>query len=502
MGKTKETIINNFNDGIVNDPRDKREFSCRVISNFDTITDLYRIIPYRDSVSGDNAPTTSQKQNFTLGLWTVTGNWRVFSLGVKSGDTVAEVLMKDITTGSSNDLDDNTWASPANNQSPSGATDFNLFIYYKKTGKIYGSRSSRYVWEFTPDGSTAWSNSKYDYGSTFSNITQGIIHSKDDIMYFGIDNKIIKNNNGTFSVGLTLPTHFKVTSICEYGNLLAIACSHLSGLKNSVVYLWDRDSSLVSLSESIDWGEGEIKILDVIGGRLVGISQLGNTTYYLDDRVIFSYWDGSNVKIIETLVGSINANIPLQKQIYRKRLNFMLSIDIDGVTREGVWSIGINKDRFNIVHERTPNNDTSLAGGATLKSFFYVGDFLFQSYQETNFNLTKTNHQNSYTAKSIYEKKFNTFGSGFKKNLMGAELTFEPLPTDGQVVLRYKTDANSSWTTIITEGTDNAISKAVSGGASLPKAYKEIDFRIESTGGAIITSLRLKEELRDDNPFT
>ena len=64
------------------------------------------------------------------------------------------------------------------------------------------------------------------------------------------------------------------------------------------------------------------------------------------------------------------------------------------------------------------------------------------------------------------------------------------------MVLQYATDEDittGSFTTIFTNTTDNSISQ--SNVDSLPKEYKEIQFRIESTGNAEITGLTFKEEV-------
>jgi len=502
MGKIVETKIDSWGGGIKNDPRDPKENTCQVVTNFDLITNPRKLTQYRDSESGDSSPTTSQKQNFCIGYWTATPSWRLFSLGVKSGAGTAEILMKGLTTSSS-DLSDSGWSTPANNQSSSGATNFNLFTYYHQTGKIYGARANRYIWEFTPDGSTAWADSKYDYGSTFTNLTDGIIHSKDDIMYFGIDNEIIKNNNGTFSKPLTLPTHLKITSLSEYGNFLAIACSPLSGLGNSIVYLWDRDSSLTTLSESIDFGEGELKIIEQVDGILMGISISGNSTTRFGDRVIFRYYAGGAeaVQFQELISDSSGITLlPIAKQKIDNRLYFMLSAYINGAQRDGVWSVGREGGDFAIAHERTPNNDTALSS-PILYNFIFVGDYLFQSYNSGgSFALSKTNNTASYTASGIYEsKRFDAGDASLKKKLVGATVSTEYLPTAGQVILEYRTDQNTAWTTIFTEGTDNSISHSAinieSTGASLPQDYKEIEFKIEATGGAEITALSFQEEI-------
>ncbi|GAH30408.1 unnamed protein product, partial [marine sediment metagenome] len=87
--------------------------------------------------------------------------------------------------------------------------------------------------------------------------------------------------------------HLYITSICEFGNYLAIGAAPLSGLGGSVVYLWDRDSSLTTLSEIIDFGEGNLRVLEEIDGVLIGISSVGGTSDRFDDKAVFRLVSGN-----------------------------------------------------------------------------------------------------------------------------------------------------------------------------------------------------------------
>ena len=496
MGKIVTTTLNRFDGGIVNDPRTPRAGVCRMCTNFDALTNPYKLTPYRTSEDGDSAASTSQKQNFQIALRTGT-TYSLYSLGVKSGAATAEVLYKDLTTGGSNDLDDATWSTPTNNQSSSGAANFDLFLYYKTAGLIIGARAGTNLWAFSPSGS-AWSDSWQ--ALTYTNIAQGIVHSKDDIAYFPYDNKIASyNHTGTVwnATALTLPSHFYVTSICEYGNYLAIACAPLNAVGKSHVFLWDRDSTLVTLSESIDWGEGSLRVLHEIEGSLVGASLYGSNSTRFKDRVVFKSSTGYGAKEFLTLQGGTTTYLPIAKQKIDNRLWFMMSISLGGSTREGVWSIGKNEEGgFSVLHERTPNGDTALTS-PVFKNFFIIGDYLFQSYVDNSaYVLFKTNDQESYPT-AIYETViFNAGDASQKKDLAGLAVSHEALASGAQVVVKYKVDEDSSWTTLLTSDTDDAISADISSLATnMPKGYKEVHYRIESTGGAVVTGLMFDQEI-------
>ncbi len=464
MGIIIEEIVNDFTLGITDDPRLNDKGLSQVVTNFDIFTNRRRMIPYLESESGDNAASTSQKKAFDIGYYTPGSDWRLFALGVQSGNARAEILMKSLSVGGSADLRDDTWANPSVNQSGSGTTSFNLFVYYKTTGKFYGAKAFTTIWAFTPDGSTAFDDSAHSL--SYTNIAQGIVHSKDDILYIPYDNKIASNNNGSWTdAALTVPSKYKIVSICEYGSYLAVGCAPLSGTGKSRVFLWDRDSSLTTLTESIDWDEGNLTVLEELEGFLIGISITGGTTISSKQRIVFRKWNGGNIakKFKELVANSAFTGLQPWKQKFNNRIFYTMHFTIDGVTRFGVWSVGLSSSgEFALAHERTPENDSSV-GNFAMQGFFIVGDFMFISYVNASFAaaLSKTDDTGSYIAKAIYETPIKNGGdSDLKKKLIGFGVTFEPLPANGKVWLYYKKDAETAWKRILTYDTDNAISKS------------------------------------------
>lgn len=492
-------LIDKWNGGITNDPYDKDSTTCRITTGFDTITNGGLMTPYRSTESGDVNASTSKKKNFGIGLWTPTSAYRLFGLGVVSGTSRAEILMKDLTTGGSNDLSDTGWITPVNNSSSSGTAAFDLFIYYKQTGKFYGAQSGTHVWTFTPDGATAFDETHQ--ALSYTNIGQGLIHSKDDILYIPYDNKIAKNNAGSWSpTALTLPNNLYITSICEYGNFLAIACAPLSGVGSSKVFLWDRDSSLATLSESIDWGQGNLKVLEEIDGYLVGVSMVGGIgggSASIQDRIVFKYYAGGGAVKFKELMATTSSRLPIAKQKSNSRLYFLASMVINGTRREGLWSVGRSSigSPFAVVHEKTPNNDTALTSGV-LYNFILVDDYMFLSYETSGaIALAKTNDQATYSSTSIRETTINPkMGDADRnkiKQLKAVSLIYQPIPSGGQAVLKYKVDGGS-YSTIFTETTTNTVSTEISFESD---KGRNIEFRIESTGGVEIVEFRYKYDV-------
>lgn len=495
----KTIELRQFNGGIKNDPRDPSANAARYLTNFDALTNPYKLTPYRDTESGDTAAATSQKQNFCIALRTGV-TYRLYSLGVVSGAGLAEVLMKDITI-TANDLSDSGWLTPANNQAASGTTSFNLFTFYAKTGLIYGASGGSTIWTFDPSSVAVFSSASHSL--SYTNIAEGLVHSKDDILYVPYDNKIAKNDNGSWTdTALTLPTSMYITSICEKGNYLAIFMAPLSGIGGSRCYLWDRDTSLTTLSESIDWGEGIVKVGQELNGTLIGISLVGGNTTRITDRVVFKYYTGSGAETFYTLQGTSTASNFTQllsaKQRIDNRLFFMMQIKLNGTIRSGVWSVGhLGNNQFTVIHEMTPSNNTAFAITDNMKGFIKVGDYTFQSYQLNGvYGLSKTNDTASYTATSYYETTINpgmSPGDKVQRKLLNAVgAMYESFPAGGSCTVSYKVNSAAAWTAIFTETTTGVVfTEPVQNDAAGSKFTlgREYEFQIKCTGGVEITGL-------------
>ena len=125
-----KVYINKFDGGMVNDPCNPAEGVCRVCTNFDALTNPYKLTPYQDSEDGSSSQTTQKIQNFAVALGSAS-TYRIFGLGVTPGGGVGEIYFKTISTGAATDLDDAGWGETANNADSAGAVNFNLFVYYK-----------------------------------------------------------------------------------------------------------------------------------------------------------------------------------------------------------------------------------------------------------------------------------------------------------------------------------------------------------------------------------
>ena len=488
--------INTFDNGMTSDPRNPGQGFSQLSKSFDLLTYPHKMVPYRDSEAGASAPDTSRYANFLY------ANSTLYGLGVVSGSAKAQIDTK-------TDFTSNAWSTPSNNQSGAGARDTNVFVYYKTTGKIYGLRGGTACWSFLVNGS-GWNDTAQ--AIAYTNTAPAIVHSKDDILYLPYDNKIATNNNDTWNAtALTLPTSLIIASICEYGNYLAIGCKPVDVGGRSKVFLWDRDATLATVSESIDWGEGSLYLLEELEGSLVGASQLGEGLSF-NTRYVFKYYSTSNGAVqfnqIVSSTAESAASLRQNKQKKNNRVYFLMSCTIQGTLHQGVWSIGRSADTgtFGVMFEYLPNNDTALTSGI-LNGFLLVGDYMFISYVSNSvWGLSKTNDMASYTSTSIYETTVNPSmpehikGSAgdrsSSKQLVAVALSYQPLTSGQQAVLKYRADGGN-WTTILTEATVGMVTTERNKDATNTSFTngREYEFHIESTGGAVITELKYKYEV-------
>lgn len=528
MGKVITTLVNRFDGGMKNMRNADSIGGFSVSKGFDIFSFSDRIVPNR--TSGPDTASTG------IGNLLTASDGVVYGLGVDSNNpTTNTQLYKKATYA-----DD--WSALSNEKTGTSALNFDLFIDYPSNGtrEIHCAGNGGIA---TLDKENVASVDTHTL--SFTSVTQGAIHPKDDILYIPYTTSsgtfIAKNNAGSWTdIALTLPSKLVVTSITPYGNYLAIACaprgaftlaatgktlaaSANGGSYRSVVFLWDRDSSLTTLSESIDWGTGILQVLNSIDGRLMGISNVGGYTTNIIDRnsIAIKTYSGGTVQMIDeiftkkqtTTSPSVNIN-PYVNFVDRNKWYF--SIDIVGGSTSpklyGLWCLSRSPitGRYAITIDRgatTDNSETSVLAATSVGDYFSM---VHTSRGTLAVSVNTSSFASIYVAASFLESTIFNLGDSSKvKKLIGVTVMFEPLIASAQVVLKYRknediNDESMGWTTIYTYGTDEAISHSAvnieSTGANLPE-FKEIQFRIESTGGAVITGLKFNSEIIDKDNY-
>jgi hypothetical protein len=521
--------FNKWDGGMVCDPREPREDVALSAINFDNYTHAYKMAPFRSMVGdvGNNA-----NENYldpygitfmtSAGYSTSTNN--LYGLGVvnRGVDSHVKIYMKVVNGGSTASYDPTTnWgaargtstaASTFDTSEPSVGMVFHRNYFY---GANTGSTAIWKYGDISSPGSETFTD--IDTGTSgYVPTAPGLVHSKDGKLYFPVNsNQIMVNTLGTWALAsITFPPGAIIASICEHGNFLAIATNQPNG--SCVIYLWDRDSSLSTFSDKIDWGQGSLNVIGSIAGVLVGVSNNGGTSASIEPRLYVKYYSGSQVMTVEEFICNGSPIISPISQVYNNLFYFMGEASINNTTFRGVWRVYKNSEgRFVVSFDRSPRNDTTI-NTATLHGFYRWGDYMFISYgnpaNSDAYTIWRTDNNSTYTATSVYETTVNPtqperyrMGAGMrsaKKSLTAVALGTEPLTSGQQAVLKYRVDSNptGSWTTVLT-ATYNAsnqpstvVHEATFANGVQFQQGREYEFRIESTGGAVITELKYKIE--------
>lgn len=463
------------------DPRDRATGVSRVLKNFDT-SQKQKLTPYRDMKL--DAATES-----TLDVFQITrilrANGGYFGFGqISAADAHAQVYRK-------TSLNDPTslWITANNGSDASfgGARNDALFNYYKTTNKIYGGNFTG-IWSYDIGTLTFLFNEN-------TSIVAGpsLVHPKDDCMYILSNNVIARNNAGSWNnAALTLPSDVTSGDICEDGNNISIAVNRLNG--NVVEYIWDRDASLTTLQDSIDWGSGTLLFIEKLGGVKVAVF----IEQSLVPKLILKYYTGTEVVTIGEFICSL-ATIPNWKQKDGSALLFLAELTINGMAHKGLWRFAKTSSGFTFALDRLPRNDTALTAGS-LKGFYKSGDYVFISYltpADLAYTLWRTNDQAVYSATSIFQSTINDGmpegDQAAQKKLMAASLSTSPLPIGASATLKYRVDGGD-WISILTETTAGNVSTEMpidANGDEFTDGH-EYEFDAESTGGAEITGVKYK----------
>lgn len=478
----KQITVNNFGGGMATDIYSGSQGEFSTTRNFDILSYPNKLYPLASMASG-------------------TADTGIMNM-LTAADGVVYGLSNHATKGGIWSVNgSNDWEQEANGGgSSSTSTDF--FVEHKE----YGARFLLFydatgISAVDPIGNTSGSAATF----TATSIGQGYVHPKDKVLYvpYQISGTTVigtmVTNSWTPAV-LTLPSNYRIVGLTHYGNYLAIGCTivNTSNIPNSVnasvVYLWDRDTSLTTLTESIPWGDNQLQVLNNLNGVLIGISK-----YQDDDNtsLLIKGYAGGEVEVLKEIPAiketttspslTINTRVNL---IHKNRLYF--SADLTGgstsPSHKGLWSFGKNKNgTWSTSIERFASTDGSDV--SVLAATFRLG-YLYTCHTATG-TLTDNGILSStlatrYASPSIYESLVNPNMSDLdklsKKKLVEVACNYIPIPSGGSLVMEYRVDGGS-WTNIFTETTAGEVktstTKPTTGQFTDGYNY---EFRIESTG--------------------
>jgi hypothetical protein len=195
---------------------------------------------------------------------------------------------------------------------------------------------------------------------------------------------------------------------------MAIGCSPLS-IYNGVskVFLWNLTSP--DIQEVIDWGEGELRVLESIEGSLVGISDrfLNNASGAGRGSMIIQGYSGGYPQVLKEVFTSklTSITMPQAKTVKNNRLFFSAKIitnDTGTEYNEGIWSFG--RKNANYPFALSLDYIYSSISTSGIQGFNSAGNYFFIAHSADG-SIAKTNDAATYAETSILETEIFNFGS-------------------------------------------------------------------------------------------
>ena len=516
MGKPKETIIKNFSGGMSDYLRQQKYNAGYLIKHFDIFSNPKKLIPYRDTETDihDGIGATGMKardaRHFQLGL-----NGKLYAL-CKNASGYPEICSKaDPTTGN--------WAVEATSVG-NAARKTGCFVEWQGAWWMFSGTTNVSKWVIGGSFTNKVAVDAGDaLGESITTVAHAVIGADDNLYMFYNDRVVRITPAGVVSdnVCTALPSDMRITSVCRYGTYLAIGMAYGTSATatpsgRSQVFIWDMVTD-TTVSDVLDWGEGALTVLGEVEGRLIGVSNVYLEKSTADDdlsmgkgAMVIKSWSGGIVRTEKEIVANqavtlgrfIKDVVIKDNRIYWvASVPFGTSTATESTFHLGIWSFGRKNKDSEFALSLDYIEDGVDASNFKIVSFGSAGNYWFINHSADG-SISKTSDTATYTTTSVYESQL--FGDGDNSKLVGVCVKTDPMPADGQIILKYMKDEETAWTTIFTNTTDNSIShKALnieSSGVELPD-FREIRFRIESTGGAEPTVLFFFDEPKDDDIF-
>lgn len=470
----KIQMISRFDGGISDSVRQPTGNAGALVKHFDIFSDPARLTPYRstEADTNDGSTATGMKQynvqDFQLGL-----DGKLYGLGDNlSGKP--KVFSKAVPISGN-------WTLPSTAEG-AGALIRGCFIEWQNAFWMFSGTTNVSKWTI---GST-FTDTVATVG-TITTVAQGVVGA-DDNLYLPYNNKLVRVTPAgavTDNACNALPSDMRITSVARYGSYLAIGMAYGTSASatptgRSQVFIWDMVSD-TTVSDVVDWGEGTLMVLGNIEGRIVGVSDkyMSSTLGIGGGSMVVRMWAGGIPKIMKEIVanqavtlGRFIRNVVIKdnKMYWVASVPFGSSTATESTFNLGIWAFGRKNQNSDFALTLDYVEEAVDTANFKINSFGNAGNYWFINHSADG-SLSKTDDASTYTNTSVYEsQKFG--GAKQNKKLIGVNATFVYLPAAGSVVMKYKKDEETSWTTIYTHTTDNSLSHDAinieSSGATLP----------------------------------
>ena len=512
MGLIKEQKINKFDGGLSDDIREPRSNVCANVKHFDVFSNPYRLTPYRSMEAESSTVSVADLKTYDLLHFLLARSGKMYALG-KDGSGFPQILQKtDPTTGN--------WSLPSTSTG-NAARIKGFFIEWASALWFLQGTTSLGKWAID----STVTNAVATLGTAVTTTCQGVVFGNN--MFGAYNNKLFKVSAAgavTDDVTPALPSDMRITSLEVWGNYIMIGMAYgtsatASPTGRSKMYQWD-GSSTTAFNDIIDMGEGALMAIGNIEGMICGVSNKyletpsGLTSLAVGaGSMVIRLWGGGIPRVMKELVGNqvVTLGRMLQEKVIKNnKMYFVASVPFNQSTSTestyhlGIWAFGRKNQNSNFALTLDYIVDAVVdTSNFKIVSFGAAGNYWLVNHSNDG-SVHKTTDESTFSETSIYETQILGGDPSIQKKLLGVTCDMVALPTAGQVVMKYRVNNETSYTTIFTDTTDNDITHSAvnieSSGATLPQ-FRELQLRVESTGNAEITGISLKWEEIDSKLY-
>lgn len=475
-----KVLINRFDGGLALSERPISVNEQSASAGFNIFLDPYKLkkidnLTTNETASGASV-TTGECPVFDATKRASDG--RIIGVGQTSGSgsTAFRFYRKDTSiTGN--------WVQ--NSASANGITNYNAYaVLYKDVQYGYYTQSSESrLYRYDSDSAMTLIGTTADYHSSIT--PRPVVHSQDNILYMATNKTVSKYDGTTFKdSAITLP--YYISSICEYGSYLAIACQAPEG---GVIYLWGRDTSITTLQDVIKVDNGKLQIIENLDGYLVSISETPydpNTTSIgiastFKNITARMYIGGTMKKVKQTFIGTTEGGA---NQLLGHKKTIRDGTLIFSTGSNFLMRFGLNQDGQYVLSRDTP----AVAQGKTLVTqygFFVLGDFLFSCLRASSGspsegllyrnNSTLNNGVAEYIDTAYYTTTINPsmpIADRLKDKQLQkvAIVIYTGSTSTGAVTLKFSVDNGANYSTLISKS------------GSFNSNYTRLEANLDSSG--------------------
>lgn len=493
----KKVTVNRFDGGEAEDIRTTNTNENQYSYNFDIYTNPHKLIPIRDNVEGTYANKgefvdATHVQMSDVVTQVVSGSTRIVTQGKHITDGSIDGGFTTAPEFFYNSSMNGDWASGTTGTGVK--TDDTMVSYNEKAYLVSKSTNDYLLVEYTSVGTATTrvtlTPATISYGSY--PVPKPVVHPEDHILYYVVGNAIGRWDGVGLSPDTSttiLPADMVATSITPYGAYLAIAMRPLHKMGDSIVFLWGRDMSLNTTQGQINFGRGDLNVLENINETLVGIlSPNTAVTSSIDNRIDIKIYEGGGVRTLRSY-NATNKTLTTTKSSTSEKLYFSLAGDelalrVIYKNKLGDWVVTTERYLYN-----GSTTATDLIDSVTSISF--IGDYSFVSCVDGNgtYHHRATEDEANYTFTSKYRTTINPNmdiqDRYTEKQLVGIQVFYTGTAGTNSLVVKYAVDGGSDVTAIslsnvsgegfFETGDANATAEFVAG--------REYEFEIQSTGG-------------------